>query len=130
MEKSLLKEIQTAAQAIHDKKGKQIMILDVAGVCSMTECFIIAEGNVDRHVKALANEVVDRLGEKHNQTPSVVEGKNLGQWVVLDYGNYVIHLLTPELRQHYNIENVWKEGKILYLKLDDHPLSGEGFYDA
>jgi len=129
MDKKLREEVQTAAQAIYDKKGMNITVLDVTGVCSLTDYFIIAEGNVDRHVKALASEVVDCLRIEHGRRPFVTEGKMDGEWVVVDFGDLIIHLFTSELRQHYNIENVWKAGKLVHLEFKDRPAK-EGDYDV
>jgi len=107
------------AQSIYDKKGVNILALDVRDVCTMTDFFIIAEGTVDRHVRALANTV-----EKDLQTlkmrPMHVEGLQEGDWVVLDYGNVVIHLFTSELREKFSIEELWKEGKIVDLEIKLH----------
>lgn len=124
MDKKLRNEVQLAAQAIYDKKGMRITALDVTGVCSMTECFLIAEGTVDRHVKALASEIVDRLRDDAGIMPYFIEGKMDGNWVVLDYGNFIVHLFIPVLREHYNIENVWKAGKLIHIDLNERNDSG------
>lgn len=106
---SLLKDI---CQAIVDKKGFNIVVIDVRGVSTMTDYFIIAEGNVDRHVAALAQHVEDVLREK-GQRPAHIEGKLEGNWVVLDYLDIMVHFFIPELRQYYSLEEVWKEGKVV-----------------
>lgn len=104
--------LKLVCQAITDKKGFNIVVIDVRRVCSMTDYFIIAEGNVDRHVTALAKHVEDML-RTVDFKPSHVEGMREGEWVVLDYMDIVIHLFIPELREHYALEEVWKEGKIV-----------------
>lgn len=99
-------------QAIEDKKGFNIVVLDVRGISSMTDFFVIAEGTVDRHVSALARHVEDVL-RKDGYTPSHVEGLSEGNWVVLDYLDIIVHFFVPELRQYYSLEEVWKEGKVV-----------------
>jgi ribosome-associated protein len=106
------KRLQIACQAIADKKGFNAITIDVRNISSMTDYFIIAEGNVDRHVTALAKHVEDML-RTVGCRPSHVEGMREGDWVVLDYMDFIIHFFIPELRQHYALEEVWKEGTIL-----------------
>lgn len=108
------------AQAIYDKKGFNILVLDVRGICSLTDYFIIAEGTVDRHVRALADTVIDQLGSfKHH--PLHAEGMQEGDWIVLDYSDFVIHLFIPELREKYALEELWKNGKIVDVNLNIKP---------
>lgn len=114
------KLLSNIAQAIYDKKGFNILVLDVKGICSMTDYFIIAEGTVDRHVKALAGTVVDQLAEFQHH-PFHVEGMQEGDWVVMDYSDFVIHLFTPELREKYALEELWKSGKIVDVHINIKP---------
>ena len=113
-EDPLLKDI---CQAIVDKKGFNIVVLDVREVSNMTDYFIIAEGNVDRHVTALAEHVTDVLREKGIK-PTHVEGLREGNWIVLDYLDLMVHFFVPELRQYYSLEEVWKQGKIVNVSVD------------
>lgn len=99
-------------QAIVDKKGFNIVVLDVRDVSTMTDYFIIAEGTVDRHVSALAQHVQDVLRED-GYKPMHVEGVREGNWVVLDYLDLMVHFFVPELREYYALEEVWKEGKVV-----------------
>ena len=109
---SVLQEVERVAQAIYDKKGFNIIVLDVRNVCTMTDYFIIAEGTVDRHVKALSDAVENEL-EKTKKRPLYTEGKQSGEWAVLDYGDFIVHLLIPELREKYALEQIWRESKIV-----------------
>lgn len=87
----------------------------------MTDYFIIAEGTVDRHVKALAHTISQTL-EEFNHRALHIEGMQEGDWVVLDYSDFVIHLFTPELRQKYALEEVWSKGKIVDVNITLHKL--------
>ncbi len=108
--------INTLAQTIYDKKGINIIVLDVKGVCSFTDYFIVAEGTVDRHVKALGEAIQEALA-KLGRKPLHVEGEKVGDWVVLDYGEMVIHLFTPGLRDRYAIERLWSKAKLVDVEL-------------
>lgn len=108
--------LQAICQLIFDKKGFNILTLDVRGVSTMTDYFIIAEGNVDRHVQALSYAVVQLLKE-HNIKPSHIDGGAVGDWIVLDCSDIVIHFFTPEMREKYTLEQVWKEGKVVSLPI-------------
>lgn len=109
--------IQTAYRTIYDKKGFNILALDVHGICSITDSFIIAEGNVERHVQALCNALLEELG-KLGKTPFYIEGGGGDSWIVMDYGDLLIHLMTSEMREKYKLEQIWHEGKVIDIPLD------------
>ncbi len=117
MNHSILKDLNRIAQVIYDKKGFNILVLDVRGISTMTDFFIIAEGTVDRHVKALSHAIIDEFVQTA-QEPLHVEGQQEGDWIVLDYGDFVIHLFIPELREKYALEKLWKKGEIVDVKID------------
>ncbi len=108
--------LHLAAQTIFDKKGFNILALDVRDVSSMTDFFLIAEGTVDKHVGTLAQAIEQKLKEQ-GDLPLHVEGLSEGDWVVLDYLEIAIHLFTPGLRDKYRLEELWSDGKIIDLKL-------------
>lgn len=112
-----LELIREAAQLIYDKKGFNILALDVRSLSSVTDYFLIAEGNIDRHVRALARAIKENLHKKWDRLPLSIEGQSHCEWVVLDYGDLIIHLFTPELRAKYKIEKLWQEGKLVELLL-------------
>lgn len=114
---SELDHLNKIAQAIYDKKGFNILALDVRGISSITDYVIIAEGNVGRHVSAIANAVEKELKEI-GETPVYVEGLQDGDWVVLDYGFIMVHIFMPGLRDKYQLEQLWKEAKIIDLSID------------
>lgn len=105
------------AQAIYDKKAANIVALDVRGLSSMTDYLLVAEGSVDRHVKALSEEVLKTL-DQLNIKPSHVEGTQESDWIVIDCWDVVVHLFVPQLRGRYQIERLWQEAKVVNLELD------------
>lgn len=117
---SYLKDLNRIAQVIYDKKGFNILVLDVRDICTMTDFFVIAEGTVDRHVRALSHAIIDEFSQRGKE-PIHVEGQQEGDWVVLDYADFVIHLFIPELREKYALEELWSEGQIVDVKIETVP---------
>ena len=112
-----IKQLNRVAQAIYDKKGSNIFGVDIHEVSPMTDYVLIAEGTVDRHVKALADTVVEKLALE-GLHPFHIEGDREGDWIVLDYLDFMVHLFIPDLREKYALERMWPQGKIIDLKFD------------
>ena len=108
MKKKLSELVKCLAQLIFDKKGSNIIAIDVRGISSITDFVLIADGNVNRHVIALAKEIEKTLKEK-GEKPTHIEGMQNGDWVVLDYFELVIHLFVPEMRQKYQLDQLWPD---------------------
>lgn len=104
------------AQAIFDKKGFNVLALDVRDISTMTDFFLIAEGNVDKHVVALGKAVIESM-EKEKKKPVHVEGLSQGDWIVLDYLEVVVHLFMPGMRDKYRLEELWQTGKVVDLAI-------------
>ena len=109
--------LNSIAQIIYDKKGFNIMAMDLRGFSSVNDYMIIAEGNVDRHVKALSDSVIEELKKEHKMIPYKVEGKLGGDWVVIDYQDIIVHLFMPLLRERYQLEKLWPDAKIIELDI-------------
>lgn len=109
--------LNTIAQSIYDKKGFNILSLDVRGISTMADYVVIAEGKIDRHLRALCRTIQDNLGDK-GQTPFNIEGEQGGDWIVIDYGDIVVHLMIPEFRVKYELESLWKKAKIVDLVIE------------
>ena len=118
MEKDSKELLNAIAQIIFDKRGFNIIAIDVKGLSTITDYMIIAEGTVDRHVKALAAAVIEELKKEKNISPYKVEGKIGGDWIVIDYHDVIVHLFMPHLREKYHLERLWAKGKIVELKID------------
>ena len=99
---------QLVVEAIDDLKGVDVKVLDVSGKTSVTDIIVIAGGASDRQVKALARSVVDKVKERGIQ-PLGVEGEREGEWVLVDLGDVVVHLMLPQVRDFYNLEKLWGE---------------------
>lgn len=110
------KLINLIAQIIYDKKGFNILALDVTEQSSLTNYLIIAEGNVDRHIKAITDEIINEL-KKIKEKPLYVEGFSEGDWIIIDYFNIMVHLFKPHMREKYNIEKLFEDAKIIDLNI-------------
>lgn len=106
------KIIAIAKEACEEKKGGEITVLDLRRHNAISGYFVIATGNSDRHVRAIADNVVDRLSQKEVDTIHV-EGKEEGRWILLDYGDVIVHVFYHETRKFYNLERLWGHAKVL-----------------
>jgi ribosome-associated protein len=123
MKRNPIAMLNSIAQMIYDKKGFNILALDVQGFSTITDYLLIAEGNVDRHVMSMANTIVEEMGES-GEKPIHAEGMQTGDWIVLDYGQVMIHLFTPGLRDKYSLERLWPESKLVELDINTKPVIG------
>jgi len=96
-------------QALVDAKGQDIKVLDVRGVTDFTDYMIIASGTSNRHVQTLADRVCERMKEL-GVRPVGREGEAVGDWVLIDFGDVVTHLMRPQVRDFYNLEKLWGDG--------------------
>ncbi|HSX12389.1 MAG TPA: ribosome silencing factor [Rhabdochlamydiaceae bacterium] len=113
---SIHEVLNKTAQVIYDKKGMNILCLDLRGISTITDFVVIAEGAVNRHVVAIAQAIMDELSHL-NLKPVRVEGLQTGDWVVLDYVEFMVHLFMPGIRDRYQLEGLWRKGKIVELKI-------------
>jgi len=98
-----------AVDAMAEKKASDITILDLRGVSGMADFFVIATGDSDLQIRAIANGIRERIEEECDERPWKEEGTDTLQWVLLDYVDLVVHVFTPTKREHYGIERLWGE---------------------
>ena len=115
MDKNSIECAKLAAQALFDKKGFNIIALDLRNVSPMMDAFVICEGSVERHVSALADEVKHQLKATCGH-PVHIDGEGSG-WMVLDYFHFMVHVFTPDMRQRYKIEQIWSASEVIPLEL-------------
>ena len=108
--------IRDRYNAIDDKKGVNTRILDISAITTISDYFIVTSGNNYNQVRAIADNVEEELLKKHGMGPERVEGYNNGEWILLDYIDYVIHVFDREQRLFYDIERIWSDGKEIEVK--------------
>jgi ribosome-associated protein len=98
-----------AAEAAADKKGTEIVVLDVAETLVITSYFVIATGASDRQVRSIAEQVEDWLRERAGVKPIGREGEREGKWILLDFADVVVHVFQPDERDFYRLEKLWSD---------------------
>lgn len=92
-----------------------LKILQVTGLCSFTDYFILLSDQSSTQIQALSDAIL-RVAKKAGRKPQSAEGVQAGDWVLLDFGDAVIHIFTPEKREYYNLEGLWEEAPVVYPK--------------
>lgn len=113
--------LATVVEAARSKKAFRIRLLDVAGVASFTDVFAFMSGGSDRQNRAIADAVEEGL-KALGERPISSEGAGNGNWILLDYGNLVIHVMDEDTRRHYNVEGLWNAGRELELPAEVHAI--------
>ncbi len=96
-----------AARAADDKLATDTLVIDVGDVLSITDYFVITSGNTSRQVRAIVEAVEEQLTEAGGPKPRRIEGLDTMDWVLMDYGDFVVHVLTAEARAYYELERLW-----------------------
>lgn len=104
--------LRQVTQALLDRKAVDAVVLDLRGLSSATDFFIIASGTSDAHVRGMAEHLMQALGPRGVE-PHHVEGLAQGRWVLLDYVDFVVHVFHPELRAFYQLERLWGEAPLV-----------------
>lgn len=99
--------------AIADKKGEDIVLLDIRGLSPFADYFVIGTGTSERQLKALADGLEEASRQTYKKRPRRVEGHPETGWVLMDYGDVIVHLFSVERRRYYNLEGLWREGRII-----------------
>lgn len=107
---------QLAIDALEDLKGKDIKVLDVRGKSNITDVMVFVSGTSGRHLKSLGESVVVKA-KQAGVPPLGIEGENSGEWVLVDLGDVVVHVMMPEIRDFYKLEKLWQV---------DAPVESEG----
>jgi ribosome-associated protein len=94
-----------------NKKAENIAVLDMAEVSSITDYFVIASGSTEPHLRAISDEIRDKLQKEHDLQPRAVDGSLQAAWIVLDYFDVIVHVMRTDLRQRYDLEGLWGDAK-------------------
>jgi len=100
------KLVELVLGALNDLKGRDIQVLDVRDKTSITDVMVIASGTSNRHVRSLADAVIDKA-KQAGHAPLGIEGESVGEWVLVDLLDVVVHVMQPQTRAFYNLEKLW-----------------------
>jgi len=104
-----------AAKILDDKKAKDVLIIDISKKASFADYFILASGANERQVGSLSEEIDDQFA-KEGIIAKSIEGKKTSGWILMDYGDVIVNVLSTEMRDRYNIEKVWGDCEFITLE--------------
>jgi ribosome-associated protein len=106
---------EVAATLASDRKALDIVTLDLRGMIGYTDYFVICTGRTDRQAKAIHDAIHQGLKAEHGVLPRRVEGLSQARWILMDYLDVIVHVFTPDMREHYRLEQLWGEAPALTL---------------
>ena len=106
---------EVAVSLAADRKALDIVQLDLRGIIGYTDYFVICTGRTDRQAKAIHDAIHQGLKDEHGVLPRRVEGVTQARWILMDYLDVIVHVFTPEMREHYRLEQLWGEAPALTL---------------
>ena len=105
-----LEMARVAYQALDEKKGEDIRVIDISGISVIGDYFVITNGTSDSQVRALVENVEEKM-HKAGYAAKETEGHRSGAWVLIDFGDVIVHIFDRENRQFYNLERIWSDGR-------------------
>jgi ribosome-associated protein len=103
--------LREAVAAAQGRKAIDLKILDLAGTCSFTDFFLICGATSTRHAQAISDAIAEDLKGRSGLRPSHLEGYGQGEWILMDYLNFVVHIFTERMREFYDLERLWKKSR-------------------
>jgi ribosome-associated protein len=101
--------VDTAA----DKKAEDVLLLDVSKQSVVTDYFVICSGTSERQLQAISEGILEQARKQVRAKPRDVEGDGSTGWLLLDFGDVIVHIFAPEKREFYNLEELWRDGKVI-----------------
>ncbi|MDQ1590652.1 MAG: ribosome-associated protein [Pyrinomonadaceae bacterium] len=109
--------IESALRGASDKKAHDLVVLDLRPIATFTDYFMIASGTNARQVQAIADEITERL-KREGTRAERIEGYKTAEWVLVDYGDFIVHIFEDKARRFYDLERLWREGRRVPLPAD------------
>jgi len=104
-------EVQLAVQSASEKKATEMVVLDLRQIASFAEFFVIATGSNQRQVQAISDEIEEQLKRRLATRPVRIEGYRTAEWVLMDYGDFLIHIFNKDAREFYDLERLWRDAR-------------------
>ena len=109
--------VKTITEAIQEKKGSRIVVADLTKIeGTICHYFIICQGNSPTQVDAIAESVGDLCRERLKEKPAHVVGRETAQWVAMDYGDVLVHIFLPDVREYYDLEHLWEDAELTVME--------------
>jgi len=109
-DQSIFEQVEIAVRAADEKKAHEILVLRLSAITEFTDYFIICTGNSTRQTQAIADAVTEEL-KKIKTRPLHTEGYNNAEWILIDYGAFVVHIFTEQSRSFYDLERLWRDAE-------------------
>jgi ribosome-associated protein len=110
-----------------NKKAENTVILDVRDLSSITDYFVITSGGTEPHLRAIVNEITDRLREEHGLAPRAIDGEASAAWQVMDYFDVIVHVMRTDVREKYDLEGLWGDaGRLAPRRAKERKGRGKG----
>ncbi len=106
------------ARAAHDRGGINPVLVDVTSKLALADAFVVVSAPTDRQVRAIAEDIMDRIWVEHQRRPAHIEGRAEGTWVLLDYSDLLVHVLSEEEREYYALERLWGDCPAVPIDVD------------
>ncbi len=110
-----LSAARKAAEICLDLKAEDVVILDLSKASTLTDCFVIASGTSDAHVRSIGERLIESM-RKEGQRPHHIEGLQQGRWALIDYTDFVVHIFHPSLRNFYQLERLWGDAEVIQVQ--------------
>lgn len=107
--------LSRATELAADRKGVDMMVMDLRGISNATDYFLIVSGTSDMHARSIAEHIIEEL-KKEDVRPSHVEGLRTGRWVLIDYIDFIVHVFHPAAREFYQLERLWGDAPMQALE--------------
>ncbi len=114
-----------AADAADDRKAADMTLIDISQVSVLADYLLIVSGFSKVQLRAISNSIIDKLEDEYDRPPIRTEGQNQGGWILLDYGDLIVHIMMPEQREFYNLEAFWGHGDLV--TLPEFAVKDDGF---
>lgn len=111
--------VEHIVEGLQKRKAKDITILDVSDLTTLTDYFVIASGTSETQIKAIADSVEDEVREETGEKAWKKEGLQARSWIILDFINTVVHVMSQEKRDFYNLERMWNDAKVTYIENEE-----------
>jgi ribosome-associated protein len=110
--------VKLALHSANEKKAVNLTALDLREIASFTEFFVVASGTNQRQVQAIADEITEQLKKQLDARPIRMEGYNTAEWVLIDFGDFIVHIFEQKAREFYDLERLWRDAKKVEVPAD------------